>query len=141
VSELLIDRETELTDARQATQSTFARRPGPSSSGWPASMPSAAKEELLAQVEDEARRDAMFLVRDLEIKAREEADKRARRILATAIQRLAAEVVTESTVSTVPLPSDDMKGRIIGREGRNIRAWRRSPASTSSSTTPPRPCR
>jgi ribonuclease Y len=81
----------------------------------------AAKQEMLAQVEDEARREAMILVRDLEIKAREEADRRARRILATAIQRLASEVVTESTVSTVELPSDDMKGRIIGREGRNIR--------------------
>jgi ribonuclease Y len=81
----------------------------------------AAKQEMLSQVEDEARREAMILVRDLEIKAREEADRRARRILATAIQRLASEVVTESTVSTVALPSDDMKGRIIGREGRNIR--------------------
>ena len=81
----------------------------------------AAKTEMLAQVEDEARRDAMILVRDLEIKAREEADRRARRILATAIQRLASEVVTETTVSVVQLPSDDMKGRIIGREGRNIR--------------------
>ncbi len=81
----------------------------------------AAKSEMLAQVEDEARREAMIVVRDLEIKAREEADRRARRILATAIQRLASEVVTESTVSVVQLPSDDMKGRIIGREGRNIR--------------------
>lgn len=81
----------------------------------------AAKEELLAQVEHDGRRDAMILVRDLEVKAREEADRRARRILATAIQRLASEVVTESTVSVVALPSDDMKGRIIGREGRNIR--------------------
>ncbi|HIE22480.1 MAG TPA: DUF3552 domain-containing protein, partial [Acidimicrobiia bacterium] len=80
-----------------------------------------AKTELLEQVEDEARREAMILVRDLEVKAREEADKRARRILATAIQRLAAEVVTESTVSVIELPSDEMKGRIIGREGRNIR--------------------
>ncbi len=81
----------------------------------------AAKAEMLSQVEDEARREAMIVVRDLEIKAREEADRRARRILATAIQRLASEVVTESTVSVVQLPSDDMKGRIIGREGRNIR--------------------
>jgi ribonucrease Y len=81
----------------------------------------AAKSEMLTQVEDEARREAMIMVRDLEIKAREEADRRARRILATAIQRLASEVVTESTVSVVQLPSDDMKGRIIGREGRNIR--------------------
>jgi ribonuclease Y len=82
----------------------------------------AAKEELLAKVEDEARRDAMILVRDLEVKAREEADRRAKRILTGAIQRLASEVVAESTVSVVPLPSDDMKGRIIGRDGRNIRA-------------------
>ncbi|REK11022.1 MAG: DUF3552 domain-containing protein, partial [Actinobacteria bacterium] len=59
----------------------------------------AAKQEMLGHVEDEARREAMILVRDLEIKAREEADRRARRILATAIQRLASEVVTESTVS------------------------------------------
>jgi ribonuclease Y len=81
----------------------------------------AAKAEMLAQVEDEARREAMIVVRDLEIKAREEADRRARRILATAIQRLASEVVTETTVSVIQLPSDDMKGRIIGREGRNIR--------------------
>jgi ribonuclease Y len=81
----------------------------------------AAKAEMLAQVEDEARREAMIVVRDLEIKAREEAEKRGRRILATAIQRLSSEVVTETTVSTVALPSDDMKGRIIGREGRNIR--------------------
>ncbi len=81
----------------------------------------AAKAELLAQVEDEARREAMILVRDMEIKAREEADRRARRILATAIQRLSAEVVTETTVSVIELPSDEMKGRIIGREGRNIR--------------------
>jgi ribonuclease Y len=81
----------------------------------------AAKAELLTQVEDEARREAMIVVRDLEIKAREEADRRARRILATAVQRLASEVVTETTVSVVQLPSDEMKGRIIGREGRNIR--------------------
>jgi ribonuclease Y len=82
----------------------------------------AAKAEMLTQVEDEARREAMIMVRDLEIKAREEADRRARRILATAIQRLASEVVTESTVSVVQLPSDDMKGRIIGlRLGRLAR--------------------
>lgn len=81
----------------------------------------AAKSEMLSQVEDEARREAMIVVRDLEVKAREEADRRARRILATAIQRLASEVVTESTVSVIELPTDEMKGRIIGREGRNIR--------------------
>ena len=83
----------------------------------------AAKEELLQSVRDEARREAMLLVRDTELRAREEADRRAKRILTTAIQRLASEVVTESTVSVVELPGDDMKGRIIGREGRNIRAF------------------
>ncbi len=83
----------------------------------------AAKEELLAGVEDEARRDAMRLVRDLEVRAREEADKRSKRILATAIQRNAAQVVSEITASVVDLPSDDLKGRIIGREGRNIRSF------------------
>jgi len=83
----------------------------------------AAKAELLERVEDEARRDAMILVRDLESRAREEAERRARRILASAVQRLASDVVSETTVSVVPLPSDDMKGRIIGRDGRNIRAF------------------
>lgn len=83
----------------------------------------AAKAELLEQVEAEARRDAMVLVRDLEVRAREESERRARRILGTAIQRLASDVVSESTVSVVPLPSDDMKGRIIGRDGRNIRTF------------------
>lgn len=83
----------------------------------------AAKTELLQKVEDEARRDAMVLVRDLETRAREEADKRARRILATAIQRVASDVVSENTISSVALPSDDMKGRIIGRDGRNIRTF------------------
>jgi ribonuclease Y len=82
-----------------------------------------AKAELLQRVEDEARRDAMVLVRDVGLRAREEADRRARRILATTVQRLASEVVSETTVSVVPLPSDDMKGRIIGRDGRNIRAF------------------
>lgn len=83
----------------------------------------AAKEDLLQKVEDEARRDAMVVVRDIETRAREEASRRARRILAGVIQRLASEVVTETSTSTVPLPSDDMKGRIIGRDGRNIRTF------------------
>lgn len=117
---MLIDKETDLTAVHQEAERT--REQARADLERVAAIDAkAAKQELLAQVEDEARRDAMLLVRDLEIKAREEADKRARRILATAIQRLAAEVVTESTMSTIPLPSDDMKGRIIGREGRNIR--------------------
>ena len=82
-----------------------------------------AKAELLEKVEDEVGRDAMVLVRDVETRAREEASRRARRILAGVIQRLASEVVAETTTSTVVLPSDDMKGRIIGRDGRNIRTF------------------
>lgn len=83
----------------------------------------AAKEELVNQVRDEARREAMLLVRDSEMRAREEAERRGRRILATAIERLAAQVVLETTVSSVDLPREEMKGRLIGREGRNIRAF------------------
>jgi ribonuclease Y len=82
-----------------------------------------AKALLVKQVEEDAKRDAMGLVRDLEQQAREEADRRARKIVTLAIQRVASEQTSESTVSVLPLPSDDMKGRIIGREGRNIRAF------------------
>jgi ribonuclease Y len=81
-----------------------------------------ARDLLLREVEQEIRDDANRLVRQLEAEAKEEADSRSRRILATTMQRLMADVVTETTVSVVPIPSDDMKGRIIGREGRNIRA-------------------
>ncbi len=82
-----------------------------------------AKAELLEKVEDEARRDAMVLVRDMETRAREEAEKRSRRILATVIQRMSSDAVSQATVSAVVIPSDDMKGRIIGRDGRNIRSF------------------
>jgi ribonuclease Y len=82
-----------------------------------------AKEALIGQVVDEAKRDAMATVREIEQRAREEGEKRARKIVTIAIQRVASEQTAESTVSVFPLPSDDMKGRIIGREGRNIRAF------------------
>jgi ribonuclease Y len=82
-----------------------------------------AKAMLVKQIEEEAKRDAMGLVRDLEQQAREEAERRARKIVTLAIQRVASEQTSESTVAVLPLPSDDMKGRIIGREGRNIRAF------------------
>ena len=81
-----------------------------------------AKEMLLARVEEEARHDAAILLRDIEQKTKEEADRKARNIVTLAIQRCAADHVAEATVSVVPLPNDEMKGRIIGREGRNIRA-------------------
>ena len=77
---------------------------------------------LLARVEEEAKHDAAILLRDIEQKTKEEADRKARNIVTLAIQRCAADHVAEATVSVVPLPNDEMKGRIIGREGRNIRA-------------------
>ncbi|HSD09589.1 MAG TPA: ribonuclease Y [Candidatus Binatia bacterium] len=81
-----------------------------------------AKDLLLRQIEADARRDAANLVKRLEAEAREMANTRAKQIVTEAIQRSAAEHAIETTVSVVDLPSDDMKGRIIGREGRNIRA-------------------
>ena len=82
-----------------------------------------AKETLMGQVVDQAKRDAMATVREIEQQAREEGEKRARKIVTIAIQRVATDQTAESTVSVFPLPSEDMKGRIIGREGRNIRAF------------------
>ena len=81
-----------------------------------------ARELILKTVEDEVKHETAILIRELENQARETADKQARDIISLAIQRTAADHVAESTVSVVPLPNDDMKGRIIGREGRNIRA-------------------
>jgi ribonuclease Y len=83
---------------------------------------SEAREQLLREVEDEIRDEASRRVREMEREAQERGAERARKILASAIQRYAAEVVAETTVSVVPIPSDEMKGRVIGREGRNIRA-------------------
>lgn len=81
-----------------------------------------AKELLLQRVAEDAREDALRIIRQIEQEAREEGERRAREIVVTAIQRVATDEVAETTVSTVELPSDDMKGRIIGRGGRNIRA-------------------
>lgn len=80
-----------------------------------------AKEYLLKAVEDEVKTDAAKLVRELENKAKEEASKKAKDYVVTAIQKCAADHVAETTISVVQLPNDEMKGRIIGREGRNIR--------------------
>ncbi|MDH8676571.1 ribonuclease Y [Fusibacter bizertensis] len=81
-----------------------------------------AKNQLLADVEKDVQHDTVVLIKEIEGKAREEANKKAKDILAYAIQKCAADYVAESTVSLVNLPNDEMKGRIIGREGRNIRA-------------------
>ncbi len=82
-----------------------------------------AKAELLTHVEHEARLQAVQLSREIESEAKRDGDAKARQIIVGAIQRLATEQTTESVVTTVPLPGDEMKGRIIGREGRNIRAF------------------
>lgn len=81
-----------------------------------------AKSQLLSDVEKEIQHETVLLIKDIEGRAKEEANKKAKEVLAYAVQKCAAEYVAENTVSLVSLPNDDMKGRIIGREGRNIRA-------------------
>jgi ribonuclease Y len=83
----------------------------------------AAKAELVTAMENQAKRDAVRIVRDIESEAQREGGKRARKIVTLAIQRIASEQTSESVVSVLHLPGDEMKGRIIGREGRNIRAF------------------
>jgi ribonuclease Y len=80
-----------------------------------------AKDILLDRIRNEVRQDAARVIREVEAQAKEEGDRKAREIISMAIQRVASDQVSESTVSTVPLPNDEMKGRIIGRGGRNIR--------------------
>lgn len=80
-----------------------------------------AKQYLLKTIEDEVKHESAILIKDIESKAKLEADKKAKEILTNAIQKCAADHVVDTTVSVVPLPNDEMKGRIIGREGRNIR--------------------
>ena len=81
-----------------------------------------AKKELVKRIEDEVRHEAAQKITEIEAQLKDDADEKARNIISLAIQRCAADHVSETTVSVVPLPNDDMKGRIIGREGRNIRA-------------------
>lgn len=82
-----------------------------------------AREELLAAVEEDARVDAARIIREVEMQTRDEAERRAREIIVMTIQRCATDYVADNVVSTLTLPNDDMKGRIIGRQGRNIRAF------------------
>jgi ribonuclease Y len=82
-----------------------------------------AKTELVATIENQAKREAVLIVREAETQARRDGDERARRIVTLAIQRVASEQTSESVVSVLHLPGEEMKGRIIGREGRNIRAF------------------
>jgi ribonuclease Y len=84
--------------------------------------PGQARQALLKEVEDQARHDSVRVIRSIEEETKRDAERRVRSILSVAMQRLAASHAAETTVSVVQLPSDDMKGRIIGREGRNIRA-------------------
>jgi ribonuclease Y len=105
----------ELTDLEEERRLTLERVAGLTSA--------AARGELVKAVEQQAKRDAAVLVRDIENEARERGDERARKIVTLAIQRVASEQTAESVVSVLHLPSDEMKGRIIGREGRNIRAF------------------
>ena len=85
--------------------------------------PQEAKEELLDSLRDEVTHESAAIIRDAELRTKAEADKKARMILSLAIQRVAADHSAENTVSTIHIPSDDLKGRIIGREGRNIRSF------------------
>ncbi|OGC82864.1 MAG: ribonuclease Y [Candidatus Abawacabacteria bacterium RIFCSPHIGHO2_01_FULL_46_8] len=88
--------------------------------------PEKAKEQVLKHAEREAAEDIEHLVRKIEAEAKEEAEKRARKVIGHAIQKYAGDVVSEATITVVQLPNDEMKGRIIGREGRNINAFERA---------------
>jgi ribonuclease Y len=112
---LLVTRESELATAADAYRRELERIAGLTAE--------AARSELIDLIEVQAKRDAAILVRDIEADARSTAETRARHVVVEAIQRVASEQTAESVVSVLHLPSDEMKGRIIGREGRNIRAF------------------
>ncbi|MET8349351.1 MULTISPECIES: ribonuclease Y [unclassified Micromonospora] len=111
----LTRREAELTEAEELRRRELERVAGLTAE--------AARLELIEAIETQAKREAALLVRDIESDARSTAEQRARHIVVDAIQRVASEQTAESVVSVLHLPGDEMKGRIIGREGRNIRAF------------------
>jgi ribonucrease Y len=117
----LEQREAALIREREETQAVRidATRALERASGLSAGQ---AKQALLKEIEDQARHDSVRIIRQVEEETKRDAERRVRSILSVAMQRLAASHAAETTVSVVQLPSDDMKGRIIGREGRNIRA-------------------
>jgi ribonuclease Y len=108
-------REAELANAAEGHRRELERIAGLTAE--------AARAELIEHIEAQAKRDAVLLIRDIENEARATAESRARAVVVDAIQRVASEQTAESVVSVLHLPSDEMKGRIIGREGRNIRAF------------------
>ena len=115
VQRALETRETEAAAAEAGIQAELERVAGLTATD--------AKAELLKTIEAQCRRDAAIIVRDVEAEARQNAEQRARHIVVDAIQRVASDQTAESVVSVLHLPGDEMKGRIIGREGRNIRAF------------------
>lgn len=118
----IASREKELAEALEESRQVYAK--GQAALEKVAGLTAEeAKAQLLRNIEDEVQRDAAKLIRETEERAKADADRTARKIVTLAIQRCAVDTVSESTVSVVPLPTDDMKGRIIGREGRNIRAF------------------
>ncbi|MBM0238293.1 ribonuclease Y, partial [Micromonospora sp. ATA32] len=111
----LVEREAELAEAEAQRRRELERIAGLTAD--------AARAELIEAIETQAKREAALLVREIESDARSTAEQRARHIVVDAIQRIASEQTAESVVSVLHLPGDEMKGRIIGREGRNIRAF------------------
>ena len=118
----LEQREAALLREREESDARRARTRRARSSARPGLSAGQAKQALLKEIEDQARHDSVRIIRQVEEETKRDAERRVRSILSVAMQRLAASHAAETTVSVVQLPSDDMKGRIIGREGRNIRA-------------------
>ena len=115
------DRESEV-EQKQAQLEELKRQEVVVLEGLSSLSASDAKELLLRRAEEETRYEVARRYREIELQARGDADQNARKVLTLAIHRLASDVVSENTVKVIPLPNDDMKGRLIGREGRNIRA-------------------